>query len=131
MDNTENTDIEPEEDNEENMMDRPSCGVAVRYAHKYNTDRLFLGPASKKSIAMFHSTACGHCEETLPHFRRASMHLCGRVQCVSVDVDLNEDLAEKLNITALPTFIVFENGHTLRRSEGAASTFEIVNFASR
>ena len=36
-----------------------------------------------------------------------------------VDVDENDDVAEKYDIQAMPTFIIFQNKQKLERSRGA------------
>jgi len=58
----------------------------------------------------FYSETCPPCKVLSPLFATWSDNLLGKVKFVKVDVKKNWALAQKFNITGVPTMIVFKNG---------------------
>lgn len=58
----------------------------------------------------FYSETCPPCKVLSPLFATWSDNLSGKVKFVKVDVKKNWALAQKFNITGVPTMIVFKNG---------------------
>lgn len=61
-----------------------------------------------------------------PVFERLSGKFDGKVVFAKMNVDANPEVPAKLNIVAIPTFVVFKNGREEARIVGAApeETFE-------
>ena len=50
------------------------------------------------------------------------------IKVVKINVDQNEDLARKYNISSMPTLLVIENGKELNRAVGALSKSTVLKF---
>ena len=63
----------------------------------------------------FWATWCPPCRAMNPVVER----LAGEFKVCKVNIDKNQPLAAKFGVNAVPTFIVFRNGQSVRRIEGA------------
>ena len=85
--------------------------------------------ASKKiCIVDFSATWCGPCRMMVPVVEDLSEKHKKDYIFYSIDVDSAEDLAEKYNISVVPTFIVFSNGKELGRTSGYMEANELEDF---
>ena len=50
------------------------------------------------------------------------------LKVVKINVDQNEDLARKYNISSMPTLLVIEKGKELNRAVGALSKIKVLKF---
>ena len=66
----------------------------------------------------FGATWCGPCRAISPKFEEFSSTYTNAV-FVSVDVDDQEDLAQRYNVSAMPTFKLFIDGHLKEEFKGA------------
>eukprot|EP00300_Choanocystis_sp_HF-7_P036919 c52872_g1_i1.p1 GENE.c52872_g1_i1~~c52872_g1_i1.p1 ORF type:complete len:105 (+),score=18.48 c52872_g1_i1:52-366(+) len=57
----------------------------------------------------FTAAWCGPCQKIAPVFERLA-HENSHITFIKVDVDRAGDIAEKENVTAMPTFILFRQG---------------------
>jgi thioredoxin 1 len=64
------------------------------------------------------ATWCGPCKAVKPKYEKMA-HEYPNVVFVEFDVEEASDIAEELDISAMPTFIVVLNKKILRRVEGA------------
>ena len=77
-------------------------------------------PQDKKVIIDFFATWCGPCQRIAPCFNELS-EMYPSVDFIKVDVDQGEDIAEKMDISSLPTFIFMENGSVINKLESGDS----------
>lgn len=81
--------------------------------------------ADKKVVIDFYATWCGPCKKISPILEEiAGEH--DDIKLIKVDVDKNEVLAQKFNITAMPTLVVLENGEEVGRNVGLVSKQKIL-----
>jgi thioredoxin 1 len=59
------------------------------------------------------------CHKVAPIFVKLAEELDTQVKFVKLNVDKEPDLAEKLNIKVMPTFLFFKDGKEIHRKEGA------------
>lgn len=79
----------------------------------------------KKVVVDFYATWCGPCKKISPILEEiAGEH--DDIKLIKVDVDKNEILAQKFNITAMPTLVVLENGNEISRNVGLISKQKIL-----
>ncbi len=63
---------------------------------------------------------CGPCRVIGPIIEELAGEFDGKVRFAKVNVDENQEIAEKYDIQAIPTLIVFRNGEPVSRIVGAA-----------
>jgi thioredoxin 1 len=73
----------------------------------------------------FMSFGCGYCRLANPMVHDVAKALQGRVKVLQVNVPQDMDLARRYNITGTPTFIMFQNGRELSRSNPQLTPFGI------
>ena len=74
-------------------------------------------------IVDFTATWCPPCRKIGPVFEKiAAEHQGGALAFVKVDVDENQDAAEKAAISCMPTFQVWSGGQKVDGFEGASET---------
>jgi thioredoxin 1 len=72
----------------------------------------------------FTATWCPPCKMIAPFFERAAAENAseGNVAFVKIDVDAQQELAQRFNITAMPTFILLKDGKEVQTAKGANPT---------
>lgn len=66
----------------------------------------------------FHATWCGPCRAMIPVLDELQAELGERVRIVKIDVDEHTDLAVRLQVMGVPTFMLYRNGQELWRQAG-------------
>ena len=66
----------------------------------------------------FHASWCGPCRAMLPVLDEIKEELGERVHIVKIDVDEETDLAVRMKVMGVPTFMLFHKGHELWRQPG-------------
>jgi len=64
---------------------------------------------------------CGPCRMLAPTIEELAREYSGKVKIGKVNVDQNQDLAEKYGIRGIPTLILFKNGHIAEQTVGVQS----------
>lgn len=67
----------------------------------------------------FYSLTCAPCHMMQPIVESLARRRAGEVMVIKVNVETQPELASAFNIQAVPTFIVFKQGHDRGRSTGA------------
>lgn len=94
------------------------------------TDEEFeeLVGSGKVSICDFSASWCGPCRMLAPIMEDLSDKYKGKYFFYNIDIDSAEELANKFNIQAVPTIIVFKDGKELARTSGYQSYDELERF---
>lgn len=82
--------------------------------------KLLQESGSKLIVVDFYATWCGPCKMISPILEDLSKKYLNVVFC-KVDVDEADDVAQKYDIHAMPTFLFFKNGETIETVVGANS----------
>ena len=70
-------------------------------------------------ILNFRGTGCTTCEYLAPEYLNLSDdEKYSRIKFCSVDVSQNKSVAIKMRVLFLPAFIIFNNGHEIKRFSG-------------
>lgn len=76
----------------------------------------------KLLLVDFYATWCGPCKTIAPKIVAMAEEMKDFCLFAKVDVDENEETAEKYEIQAMPTFLIFANGMKVDSMAGANET---------
>lgn len=74
---------------------------------------------NKIVLVDFWATWCGPCQFMLPIFDKLSKKYSDKVRFGRLNVDDNQSIAMRLEVYAIPTFVMFVNGNAIDRAVGA------------
>lgn len=70
------------------------------------------------TLVDFHATWCGPCRMIAPIVEQLASMFNGQVRVVKVDIDQAQNTSMNLQITSVPTVILFKDGKELKRVVG-------------
>lgn len=76
--------------------------------------------STEKCVVDFFAPWCGPCKAMNPVLESASAEV-GKDKIFKINIEENPELAEKLEIRAVPTFIFYEGGKEVSRKSGIIS----------
>ena len=74
---------------------------------------------NKIVLVDFWATWCGPCQFMLPIFDKLSKKYTDKVKFGRLNVDDNQSIAMRLEVYAIPTFVMFVGGNAVDRAVGA------------
>ncbi|KAJ8541498.1 hypothetical protein K7X08_002314 [Anisodus acutangulus] len=85
-----------------------------------------LENSEKPLFVDFYATWCGPCQFMVPILNEVGESMKDKIQVVKIDTEKYPDIANKYNIQALPTFILFKDGEVCDRFEGALNAPQLM-----
>lgn len=76
---------------------------------------------TKPVVVDFHALWCGPCKVQSPILKQIAGEFGDRVRVIKIDVDQNQNLADKYSIRSVPTLVVFKRGQLVWRQSGVVS----------
>jgi thioredoxin 1 len=70
------------------------------------------------TLVDFYATWCGPCKMMNPILERIKNEMGSHVRVLKIDVDKNQEAAEKFKVRGVPTFILFKKGEVKWRQSG-------------
>ncbi len=70
------------------------------------------------TLVDFYANWCGPCRMIAPIMEELAKEYAGRATIAKIDVDQAQDVASKLNVTSIPTVILFLDGQEVKRVIG-------------
>lgn len=74
----------------------------------------------------FHATWCGPCKTLAPILEQVKQTLGNKIKIIKIDVDKNPTLARQLNISGVPTLILYRAGKLISRKSGVLPAQDII-----
>ncbi len=74
---------------------------------------------------------CGPCRAVSPAVEELSKEYKDKVDFVKVNVDQNNELAQKYSVVSIPTLAIFEDGKVIAQAAGAASKDSIRSYIDK
>ena len=74
---------------------------------------------------------CGPCRMVAPVLDQIASEMDGKVRVAKLDVDANQSIAYKFQVSSIPTFILFKDGQMADRMMGAMPKSAFENFINR
>jgi thioredoxin 1 len=90
--------------------------------HKFNDIINSANPV----LVDFFATWCGPCQMLSPVLKQVKENLGERITIIKIDVDKNQELAQKQQVRGVPTMILFQEGKQLWRQSGVLTKEEII-----
>ncbi len=82
------------------------------------SDRWAEAAAEEVAVVDFNATWCGPCKMMAPVLEELSEEYTGKVGFYAVDVDENQDLAEKFQVMSIPNLVLLKKGELADTSVG-------------
>ena len=82
-------------------------------------------------IIKFEADWCGPCQQMKPGFDKVSKSLSDSARFETVNVDDQPSIADRYNVSALPTVIAVKNGKEIARLTGYQSTMKLKSFVKK
>jgi thioredoxin 1 len=97
-----------------------------------NQDKLYQDPfmsqiSSGVSMIDFNAAWCSPCREQQPIVDRLVQKFKGRATILGLDVDQNPGPAQSMEITSIPTLIIYKDGKEIQRFIGKQSEETLAN----
>lgn len=70
------------------------------------------------ALVEIYASWCPHCQKMMPVVEDVKALLDGSANVYQFDIDDNQDFAEKLDVSTIPTFLVFKGGNLMWRTSG-------------
>lgn len=74
--------------------------------------------ASGVTLVDFFATWCGPCRMITPIVEELSVELNGKARIAKLDIDQAQEVTSSLQITSVPTLILFKDGKEIKRVVG-------------
>ena len=94
--------------------------------NKDNFDKEVL-QSEKRVLVDFNAEWCGPCKMMKPVLEEISTSN-NEIKIVSINVDDEDELASKYNISSIPCLVLIENGEEINRSIGLISRSDLDSF---
>ena len=82
---------------------------------------------TKPVVVDFHALWCGPCKVQSPILKEVAAELGDRVRVIKIDVDQNQELANRYQIRSVPTLMVFKNGKMVWKQSGVVSKNQLLS----
>ncbi|GFP77800.1 thioredoxin [Clostridium fungisolvens] len=101
----------------------------VKHVEEKDFNEIVL-ESNKLVLVDFWATWCGPCKMIAPILEQLSEEMT-EVTFVKVDVDNNPGLADKYDISSIPTIILFKGGNQVDKLTGFRPKNDLVNIINR
>jgi len=82
-------------------------------------------------VVDFFATWCPPCKMLAPVFAKVSEEYGNKLGFYKVNIDENNNIANKYGITHVPTLVLFKNGSPINKTSGFMDEKELIKFISQ
>jgi len=83
--------------------------------------------ANGLTLVDFHATWCGPCRMIAPIVEQLAIMLQGKARIGKLDIDQSQNVTSSLQITSVPTLILFKDGQEVKRVVGVKDLDYLLN----
>ena len=95
------------------------------------TDENFQQTIAKALVLVdFYATWCGPCRMIAPIIEQLAEKAAGKVQVAKLDIDQAQQVTASLQITSVPTLILFKDGKEVKRVVGVKDLDYLLNLVN-
>lgn len=92
---------------------------------KGNFNKLING--EKPVLIDFHALWCGPCKTLAPIIKEVAQEMAGKVRVIKIDIDKNQELAQRYQVRGVPTLALFKDGEVVWQESGLRTKHQIVS----
>ena len=82
---------------------------------------------NKPVVVDFHALWCGPCKAQSPILKEVASELGDCIRVIKIDVDQNNEIANRYQIQSVPTLMIFKNGNLLWKHSGVVGKNELLS----
>lgn len=87
--------------------------------------------ADKPVLVDFWAEWCGPCRMIAPVLEQVADEKQGELKVVKLNVDENQDIAQRFSVRGIPTLILFKNGDAAATQTGAVGKAQLAAFVEQ
>ncbi|MBT8219829.1 MAG: thioredoxin [Bacteroidia bacterium] len=85
----------------------------------------------KPVLIDFHATWCGPCKMQEPVIKEVAKAMKDKVRVVKIDVDKNQNIAQRYQVRGVPTLAIFKEGEIVWRQSGVQTKQSLINIINQ
>ncbi len=85
-----------------------------------------IANSDRPILVDFYATWCGPCQIMAKILEQVNIQLNGQIGIIKIDTDRYPQIASAHQIQALPTLVLFKDGHPVDRIEGVLQTPQLI-----